>query len=100
VTQREALLIHAEVKALQQQLGLSYKDAAHHLYLAEVERLQLANSAAKLMTFVRQRIDKISQELYSPINCIDAGDFDDYVLMDRMWKKKEQNGETGGPSSQ
>ena len=85
---------------MQQRLGLSYKDAAHRLYLAEVERLKLADSAAKSMTFVRQRIDKISHELYPPINCIDAGDFDDYVLMDGMWKKKEQNDETGGPSSQ
>jgi len=76
---------------------LSYKDAAHRLYLAEVERLKVADSAAKSMTFVKQRMDKVSYELYPPIDSIDAGRFDDYVLIGGKWQKKQNEG--GGPST-
>lgn len=31
---------HAEVLALQQRLGISYKDAAHRLYMAALEKLK------------------------------------------------------------
>ncbi|KAF8806065.1 hypothetical protein BYT27DRAFT_7212358 [Phlegmacium glaucopus] len=37
---RERLSAHAEVLALQEQLSLSYKDAAHRLYMAELERMK------------------------------------------------------------
>ncbi|KAF8813245.1 hypothetical protein BYT27DRAFT_7251131 [Phlegmacium glaucopus] len=37
---RERLSAHAEVLALQERLGLSYKDAAHRLYMAELERMK------------------------------------------------------------
>ncbi|KAF8798381.1 hypothetical protein BYT27DRAFT_7218606 [Phlegmacium glaucopus] len=33
----ECLLAHSEVLALQERLGISYKDAAHQLYMAELE---------------------------------------------------------------
>ena len=39
------MLLHADVMSLTQQLGLSYKDAAHRLYSAEIERLKMADSA-------------------------------------------------------
>ncbi len=35
LSEREALVIHAEIKALKDRFGLSYKDAAHRLYMAE-----------------------------------------------------------------
>ncbi|KIM38786.1 hypothetical protein M413DRAFT_12460 [Hebeloma cylindrosporum] len=35
---------HAEVLALQERLEISYKDASHHLYLAEVEKLKVADA--------------------------------------------------------
>ena len=41
LTDRELLSCHAEVKALQNKLGTSYKDASHRLYMAEVEKLKL-----------------------------------------------------------
>jgi hypothetical protein len=34
------LSAHAEVIALQERLGISYKDAAHRLFMAEMERLK------------------------------------------------------------
>jgi hypothetical protein len=40
LTDRELLGCHAEVKALQNNLGTSYKDASHRLYMAEVETLE------------------------------------------------------------
>jgi len=41
------LALHAEVRALQQELELSYKDSAHHLFLAEVEKLKEQDKAKK-----------------------------------------------------
>ncbi|KAF8221896.1 hypothetical protein L208DRAFT_1325564, partial [Tricholoma matsutake] len=40
LTDRELLGCHAEVKALKTNLGTSYKDASHCLYMAEVETLE------------------------------------------------------------
>jgi hypothetical protein len=82
-------LLHAEIKALAQQLGLSYKDAAHRLYMAEVERLKVADSAARSFAAVKQRINKVvSHELVPIISAIDSWDFDDYILKDGQWGKK------------
>lgn len=39
LTHRELLYLHAEVKALQDQHGISYKDAAHRLYHAEILKI-------------------------------------------------------------
>lgn len=36
----ERLTAHAEVLALQERLGISYKDASHRLYMAEMERMK------------------------------------------------------------
>ena len=40
-------MLHAEVLALQEMLGISYKDASHHLYLAELEKLKVADEKHK-----------------------------------------------------
>ncbi|KAF9525031.1 hypothetical protein CPB83DRAFT_897313 [Crepidotus variabilis] len=50
LTERELLVLHAEVLALQNQLGISYKDAAHRLYLAEAKA---AFVAAEAITSIR-----------------------------------------------
>lgn len=44
---QEKLALHSEVLALQAQLGISYKDASHRLYMAEMEKLRLADNSAK-----------------------------------------------------
>ncbi|KAF8191698.1 hypothetical protein BJ912DRAFT_925117 [Pholiota molesta] len=41
--EHELLSAHAEILALQQQYGISYKDATHRLYMAQVERLKISN---------------------------------------------------------
>ncbi|KAF4618025.1 hypothetical protein D9613_011581 [Agrocybe pediades] len=38
LSNHERLNLHAEVLALQERLGISYKDACHRLYLAEIEK--------------------------------------------------------------
>ncbi|KAF8230814.1 hypothetical protein L208DRAFT_1280121 [Tricholoma matsutake] len=48
---RELLSCHAAVKALQDQFGISYKDASHCLYLAEVEKLKQQDITLK--TYMR-----------------------------------------------
>ena len=49
LSDREALTLHSEIKALQDRLGLSYKDAAHRLYMSEVEKLRMEKHAARAM---------------------------------------------------
>ena len=72
--------MHAEIKGLQNQLGLSYKDAAHRLYMAELERLRAIREAAVALKNIRERADRtVFQEIYPPIIAIDRGDFDDRV---------------------
>ena len=40
-------MLHAEVLMLQETLGISYKDASHRLYLAELEKLKVADEKYK-----------------------------------------------------
>jgi hypothetical protein len=44
------------VLALQQQLGLSYKDASHRLYMAELEKLKIADKNHKAFENLDKRI--------------------------------------------
>ena len=57
LSDREALSLHSEIKALQDRLGLSYKDAAHRLYMTEVENLRTEKHAGRTMRSIRTRID-------------------------------------------
>ena len=47
LSDHECLTLHAEVVALQEHLGITYKDASHWLYMAELEKLRAADSAHK-----------------------------------------------------
>jgi predicted Co/Zn/Cd cation transporter (cation efflux family) len=57
LTDRELLSCHAAVKALQSQLGTSYKDASHQLYLAEVEKLEQQDITLKTYTNLKERME-------------------------------------------
>ena len=57
LTDRELLNCHAEVKALQNQLGTSYKDASHRLYMAEVEKLEQQDVTLKTFATVKERME-------------------------------------------
>ena len=46
LTGHELMGVQAEILDLRERLGISYKDAAHRLYMAELERVKKADSAA------------------------------------------------------
>jgi hypothetical protein len=72
--------MHAEVKALQAHLGISYKDAAHRLHMAALEGLKANRQAARALTMLREKADRtVFQEIYPPIMAIDRGDCDEEV---------------------
>jgi hypothetical protein len=82
-------LLHAEVKALQKTLGISYKDAAHRLFLTEVERVKQTDSSSKAFAAIRERIDDlVNEEICPPVSFIDKGEFDKYVLRNGKWERK------------
>jgi hypothetical protein len=58
LTDRELLSCHAEVKALQHQLGTSYKDASHRLYMAEVEKLEQQDVTLKTYATLKERMER------------------------------------------
>jgi hypothetical protein len=72
-SERENLILHAEIKALQSLLGISYKDAAHRLYMKEVEKLKNERLTEKNCRKIRDHIDNtISTDLEGPIKEIDT----------------------------
>jgi len=77
LSEQEWLAPHVDVKAIQQEFGLSYKDGAHHLYLAEITRLKTLERAHRALSYVQQRIDKVfrcfSPYLDSPDINFDSG---------------------------
>lgn len=74
---REALNLHAEIIAMQSRWGLSYKDAAHRLYLAEVARFRAEKDAENAFVGIRDRIDNvIMHDIYPVITKIDNGQFE------------------------
>ena len=69
--------LHAEIKALQATLGLSYKDAAHRLYMTEVAKLKTERETEYAFNSIRQEIDNtIVNEIYPPITKIDSQELD------------------------
>ena len=57
--------------------------------MSELERLKLADSAARSFTMLKEQIDNIvSLEVAPAINAIDQWVFDDYILKDGNWEQK------------
>ena len=70
-------------------MGISYKDAAHRLFMTEVERLKKADAAAQSYAAIRTRMDDlVKEDILPPISAIDRGCFDEYVLKDGKWSKE------------
>ena len=94
-SEREKLLAHAEIRSLQQSLGISYKDAAHRLFMAEVERIKKADSSAKCFEEVRRPLDNVVIcNIITPIKTVDRGDLDNYVFRDGKWVKREEDSDS------
>jgi hypothetical protein len=84
-------MLHAEIKALQATLGISYKDAAHRLFMAKTEQVKKASSAAQAFSGLRNQIRNIiDEEIVPAISAIDKGEFDNYVLVNGKWRKKNR----------
>lgn len=80
---------------MQERFGITYKDAAHRLFLAEVERLKLADAASNSFGAVRKRLDNIvEEEIFPPIKAIDDGEFNEYFWMNGMWCKRAEEGDS------
>ena len=67
LSKREWLALHAEIKAMQDQYGLSYKDSAHRVYLAEQARLQALANAHNAVLKIQERVDKILDHEIVPV---------------------------------
>ena len=66
--------LHSEIKALQNLFGISYKDAAHRLYMIEVEKLKAGMEIEGGFAHIRNSIDNtITNEILPAISRIDAG---------------------------
>ncbi|KAH9478219.1 hypothetical protein JR316_0008672 [Psilocybe cubensis] len=58
LTDNEMLTLHAEVCALQKSLGISYQDAAHRLYMAEVAKLKVADGDRRYHAYMDRCMTK------------------------------------------
>jgi hypothetical protein len=73
LSQYELLVLHAEIKALQQMYGLSYKDAAHRLYHSELRQVMAEDAAYKSFTTLYNNINRsILMDIENKINQIDT----------------------------
>ncbi|KAF8799823.1 hypothetical protein BYT27DRAFT_7217374 [Phlegmacium glaucopus] len=64
---RERLAAHSEVLALQERLGISYKDAAHRLYMAELEGIKAEQKMYKAFTSLQSSTETTLQMAYQSI---------------------------------
>lgn len=53
--EREIMSLHAEIIALRDRYGITYKDAAHRLYMAECEKIRTDDRAKKAFSFLAKR---------------------------------------------
>jgi hypothetical protein len=67
-------------------LGISYKDAAHRLFSAEVERVKKADSAEKSFAAIRRSLQSlVTSDILPPIEAIDNGKLDEYTWKNGEW---------------
>ena len=72
------MVLHSEIQALQSRYEISYKDAAHRLYLSEIRQLMADNAAYKAMTELYYRTNTSTiNAIEKRINDIDLGVLDD-----------------------
>ena len=86
----ELISLLAEAEAMQQRYGTSLKDACHRLYLAETSKLETIDAAEKSTAAVLYRLEKIKdEEIIPPIDQIDSGAFDKYILPYGRWPSQD-----------
>jgi hypothetical protein len=70
---RERLSAHTEVVLLQERLGISYKDASHRLYMAELERVKRDQKLYTSFASLEGSIKKTLEMAYNTISEIQGG---------------------------
>ena len=68
----EHLSAHAEVLALQERLGISYKDAAHRLCMAEIERLKSDEKMYKSFGNLKISVEKALGRYFDDVKDIEV----------------------------
>ena len=56
---------HAEILELQNRLGISYKDASHRLYMAEMEKLKVKQKTIKAFAKLRAKTKATLESAYN-----------------------------------
>ncbi|KAF8806362.1 hypothetical protein BYT27DRAFT_7257100 [Phlegmacium glaucopus] len=69
---RERLSAHSEVLVLQETLGISYKDAAHCLYMAELERVKTDQKMYKAFVTLQGSTEKTLAMAYKSVKIIES----------------------------
>jgi hypothetical protein len=73
--------MHEEVLAMQRRYGITYKDAAHRLFLMEVATVQQTHSAMSALDNIQDRIRRVVEMgISNPIAQIDRTDAIDLNL--------------------
>lgn len=68
---RERLSAHSEILVLQERLGISYKDAAHRLYMAELEGVKRDQAFYKAFSDLESSTKRTLEMAYNTINAIE-----------------------------
>lgn len=68
---RERLSAHAEVLSLQERLGISYKDASHRLYMAEMERMKADEKTFKAFASLEVTTKKALEKALNSLKELD-----------------------------
>ena len=71
LTEQELLIAHAEIEALKEKYGLSYKDAAHSLYHSELNKLNADDNADHIMADAVEQLDGVVENAEKSIIDID-----------------------------
>ena len=58
---------HAEILELQNKLGISYKDASHRLYMAEMEKLKAEQKTIKAIGKLRATTKAALESAYNAV---------------------------------
>ena len=64
--------MHSEVLVLQERLGISHKYAAHHLYMAELERVKREQMFFNAFTCLEESTKKTIENANRAINAIEG----------------------------
>jgi hypothetical protein len=71
--------LHADVLALQELLGISYKDASHRLYMAKFEKLKVLNISEKAFSNLAMRTEAALLKLKQQMEMIEGSVDEDNV---------------------